>query len=139
MWKTAEHSDEENIKWAYLRALEWANFPAFISQPIIPVLLVFLNWKLVLGVFIIISILWNFTLRYRRFLNVSALSYPIYFVMLKWITGPISAYLLYMNEHVWLALIALFWSFISTILANIPPPMTGRIQRKMLQEMGYEK
>lgn len=139
MWKTAEHSDEENITWAYLRAIEWGNYPAFITQPIIPILLVFLDWKLVLGAFIGICLLWNFAWRYKRFLNAGILSYPVYFVMLRWIANPVSAYYLYTNGQSWLALMALLWSSVSSILANFPPPMIGKIQRSILEEMGYEK
>ena len=41
LWKTAEHTEEENKRWCWLRACEWGQWPLFVSQPIIPPLLLF--------------------------------------------------------------------------------------------------
>jgi hypothetical protein len=38
------YSDKENLQWSLLRAVEWGIWPAFLSQPIVSVLLMFFEW-----------------------------------------------------------------------------------------------
>lgn len=59
-WNEYEHTDEENLKWSWLRAVEWGAFPIFVTQPIIPFLIFFFDWKIIIGVIIICNWLWNF-------------------------------------------------------------------------------
>jgi len=40
IWNPIEHVFEENTRWAHLRAIEWKALPAFITQPIVPLLLI---------------------------------------------------------------------------------------------------
>lgn len=44
LWNPAEHSDQENLTWCYLRAIEWCAWPAFVSHPFIPILFLFVPW-----------------------------------------------------------------------------------------------
>jgi|SRR6516164_934128 hypothetical protein len=58
-WNPDEHSLEENLRWALLRAMEWLTWPNFISQPIVPILLYFYPWPWVIGSVVLISFAWR--------------------------------------------------------------------------------
>ena len=40
MWNPSEHTKEENTKWSWLRAIEWGQWPLFMSQIFAPLLLI---------------------------------------------------------------------------------------------------
>jgi hypothetical protein len=63
MWNSGEHSDEENIRWSWLRAVEWLEWPLFISQPVVPILLYFYRWPAVLGGVVAVAFLWRALVR----------------------------------------------------------------------------
>ena len=44
-WNPGQHSDDDNLRWSWLRAVEWGRWPVFLSQPIGPVLLIWLPWQ----------------------------------------------------------------------------------------------
>jgi hypothetical protein len=41
-------SNSQLQQWLWLRAAEWANLPSFVSQPIVPIFLIFFYWPVVL-------------------------------------------------------------------------------------------
>ena len=36
VWNPADHSDQDNLTWSFLRAVEWGRWPIFLSQPVAP-------------------------------------------------------------------------------------------------------
>lgn len=50
---------EYRVMYAWARALEWEIFPAFISQPLVPLLYVLLGWKQTLFWILGINFVWN--------------------------------------------------------------------------------
>ena len=58
MWRPEQHSDDENLRWALLRAIEWKHWPLFLSQPIVPVLLYFYPWPWVIGLVFVATFVW---------------------------------------------------------------------------------
>lgn len=39
LWNPHENSDQENLRWCWLRAVEWGKWPLFVSQPLLPLML----------------------------------------------------------------------------------------------------
>jgi len=115
VWNPAEHSDDDNARWARLRAIEWIGWPDFISQPIVPVLLYFCPWMSVMGALAAIALLW-------RVLVVPAWVSPVtayigvLFVQTKFIAAPLMAYLLWQRGERALALAALVWPWLGPFL-----------------------
>ncbi len=104
MWHASEHTDDENVRWSWLRAIEWVNWPLFVSQPVVPVLLYFFPWPGVVGTVVLVSFLWRafvvpFWLAPRL-----ADAGPL-FVLLKFLTCPVMAYLLWQRGQTLIAVI----------------------------------
>src|SRR5205085_7446618 len=94
MWNAQEHSNDENLRWCWLRAMEWGTWPIFISQPIAPVAILFFSWWSVVLATLIATVLWILFIRHT--LVIPALAYwGALFVRLKWITCPIAAIILW--------------------------------------------
>lgn len=153
MWKPAEHSDDENLRWALLRAMEWRNWPLFISQPLVPILLYFYPWPWVVGLVVLITVVW-------RIIVVPVVISPMLanagamFVKLRWAASPIMAFLIWQSGDYWIAGLALLWPFVGVMivlymlgLLLTPLSLTelgraaeiGALQRRFMNAMGYEK
>ncbi|HQG93116.1 MAG TPA: hypothetical protein PLN27_15780 [Acidobacteriota bacterium] len=135
-WKPELHSDQENLRWCYLRAIEWKALPAFVSQPIIPILFIFFPWYLVLGGLLILSWLWA-AIR-NKFVSPSIAEYGVFFVKLKWITIPAAVIYLAYSAHYVLAGVSLFWTYLAVIFGFVPGGKTGVIQERFMKSLGYE-
>jgi hypothetical protein len=151
MWKVTEHSKDENVQWAWLRAVEWKDWPLFISQPIVPILFYFYRWPAVIGVVLVITFLWKLTV--TPFWVSAKLAYmgPV-FVMLKFVTCPTMAYLLSQRSEIPLALVALLWPllklpidmFIMVVTEAVlsltawgRAAQTGVVQARFLRAIGF--
>jgi hypothetical protein len=136
MWNPAEHSDDENLRWCWLRAVEWGAWPIFLSQPIAPLLFLFLPWWFVILVLTGLNTIWSLFIKHR--LVVPALAYwGSWFVRLKWIVCPVACYLLWHAGTKAVALLALFWPL---AVALMPRGTTqiGVIQKMFMHCLGYE-
>jgi TPR repeat protein len=133
------YSDQENSQWSMLRAIEWGILPAFLSQSIVPVLLMFFGWWEVIGAFIILTILWSFV-RYR-FVNVAMARFVVFFVLLKWITIPTAVIYLLIQQNYISAVVALLWPiFLAPYLGIfIGGTDIGKIQEMFMAQLGYSK
>jgi hypothetical protein len=122
-----------------LRAIEWGIWPAFLSQPIVPVLLIFFEWWGVIGVFIILTILWSFV-RYR-YVNVAMARFGVFFVLLKWITVPVAVIYLLIQQNYISAVVALLWPiFLAPYLGIfIGGTKIGKIQEMFMAQLGYSE
>jgi len=154
MWKPDEHSLEENLRWAHLRAMEWLTWPGFISQPLVPILLYFYPWPWVVGSVVLISFAWRMIIApvivFPQLANAGAL-----FVVLRFATSPIMAFLIWQSGGDYLtAALALFWPFVGAAiviytvgLLRMPLSLIftawgrateiGAVQRQFMAAIGY--
>src|SRR5260370_20609095 len=94
MWNHLHHPDEDNLRWCWLRAIEWGNWPIFLSQTLAPVLLLWLTWQtVVIGVFVA-NILWALFVR-RNFISVPLADVGDFFVLARWIVWPVATGVLF--------------------------------------------
>lgn len=136
MWNPHEHNDEENLRWSWLRAVEWARWPIFISQPIAPIFLLVFNWyEMAIG-FILANILWAVFVRHK-YVNVFLAYFGVLFVKLKWIFSPVMAFYFYSETEYKNAIIALLWPLVISVIDAFPTTQIGRIQQMFMAVLGY--
>ncbi len=136
-WNSSEHSDQDNLTWSYLRAMEWGRWPIFLSQPIAPILILFFDWKhVVIGV-VVANVLWALV-RYQ-FVSVSLAYFGALVVKLKWLTIPSVALYLFLKGQRMSAAISLFWPIIIFIIGILPTTQVGRIQKMFMKRLGYQR
>jgi len=147
IWSAAEHTDDENTRWCWLRAVEWIHWPMFLSSSLVPVTLLFQPWQTVGLILLIGNWLWYFIAGKRgRFVNVPLAQIGVYVVKGKWLISPVVAgYFFYHDENT-PALIALLWPlfpFVAMIpgvnlvalLAN-PPAAIRPVQDRFMMALG---
>lgn len=135
LWNADEHSDEENLRWCWLRAVEWGRWPLFIAQPVAPVLLMFYPWKsVVLGV-----IVGNFLWAIVRYSVVSVdLAYlGALFVHSKWLVSLVTGVLLLHRDDYFVAALAGFWPLVTLVIGVLPTTQIGKLQKLFMRELGY--
>ena len=137
MWNPAEHSDQENLRWSYLRAVEWGRWPIFVSQIYAPILLLFLPWLAVVIAVVLSNIFWAIFVRYHH-VSVGAASTGAVLTRLKWIICPITAICLLVLGNVANALVALLWPLVIFIIGIVPTVQVGRIQKMFMAQLGSE-
>ena len=127
------YTDEENLRWAWLRAVEWAAWPAFISQPLLPLLyLYFPVWQVVVVVFCA-SALWALV-RYH-FVSPGLATASCLYVRLKWITIPVCAIIAIWKQHYLVAAAIAFVPLYAGVLGI--PGKIGVLQRQFMHRLGY--
>ena len=136
MWNPNEHTDDENLRWSWLRAAEWGSWPIFVSQPVAPVALLFFSWWSVMLVTIALNVVWSIFIRYRVVVP-SLAFWGAVFVRLKWIASPIACYLLWHRQMKGSAAFALFWPLAVLVLPH-GSTQIGVIQKMFMQSLGYE-
>jgi len=137
-WNPSEHSDEENLRWSWLRAVEWGIWPAFLSGPVVPLLLPFFEWWKVIGVVAILTVLWAF-IRYK-YINLAMARLGVYFVLLKWIACPVAAIYLVIQHNYILAVLSLVWpAFASFLGVFVGGTQIGVIQKMFMNKLGYSE
>ena len=152
MWRPAEHTDEENLRWSYLRAIEWINWPQFISEPIAPVLLYFFDWLSVLRWIFLLNYFWRFVVA-PRFISVAFANLGALLVRLKFLICPIMAFLIWQQGSLWIALLALLWplviylielplTIVEGILSALLPAINksmyiGPVRQRFMSALGY--
>jgi hypothetical protein len=115
MWRASEHTDDENVRWSLLRAIEWLEWPLFMSGPVVPVLLYFFSWPWVVGVVVVISFLWRvFVVPF--WLAPRLADAGPQFVLLKFLICPVMAYLLWQRGQAAIAIVALTWPAVGPLV-----------------------
>jgi len=138
MWNRWANRDDENLRFCWLRAVEWGNWPAFVSQPVVPIALLFWPWKSVVFTTAILNILWVLFIRYR--IVIVPLAYwGALFVRLKWIACPLAAFFLYRRGQTGVAVLALLWPVAVMIFGPMLAPKIGIIQEMFMQRLGYTR
>jgi hypothetical protein len=116
IWKGAEHTDKENLLRSHLRAVEWIWWPGFLSQTLGQVLLYFYDWITLVIAVAIASILWR-ALVVPFWVSARLARAGIYFVKLKFLTGPGMALLPWLQGEHSKGIAALLWPAALTLLA----------------------
>ena len=128
------YSDDEIKRWLWLRAVEWTAFPAYLSQPIAPILFIFYPWYfVVLGDFIA-GIIWCF-IRYS-FVSVrlaDAVVIPV--VWLKWPAAIGCSIYLFCHHQIGGGVIAFIWPLVASF-AGIPGKI-GVIELTFAKKIGF--
>ena len=153
MWKPEEHTDEQNLRWAWLRAVEWREWPAYLSQPIIPILLYFYPWEWVIVSIAVSTFLWWLVVPSRT-TPASGIDSAVYWFWLKGVTAPLMAYLMWQKDGQWMALAVLVSPFLvgwavgfllvipQEVLSSVFPVLKasqiGVVQRWLMDSLGYE-
>jgi hypothetical protein len=128
-------TEDESARACLLRALEWSKWPAFLSQPLVPLLYLFFRWYWVLlGVFLV-NKLWVLV-RYR-FQNVQAAAFGSLFVRVKWITMVLAGALFISRARWGLAALTAFTPLIVPILGLGSPADIGLLQGEFMRQLGY--
>lgn len=127
--------DEEVRRWIWLRSIEWANWPIFISQPLIPIAIIFFKWWLVLVMIYTTNIFWS-GVRYKYFNPLSA-TLAAFFVKLKWPAAIGCGMYLFIHSNYELAMIACLWPLLSGVL--VLSGKLERIQELLARTIGYHR
>jgi len=128
------YSEAEIQRWLWLRAMEWRVWPAFISQPIVPILFIFWPWFYVLIVVFLIGVIWC-PIRYA-FVSVRLAEVGCLFVQyLKWPTALAGCVYLIICKNYVPAAIALLWPFLSSLIGI--HGKVGVVELTLAKKIGY--
>lgn len=121
--------NEYQFQYCWARAVEWRMLPAFVAQPILPILYLFLPWQSVL--------LWVFAANFIWYLAfcTAAISLPVaaaamVWTKMKWFSlVGVGGYLLCTHQWV-ISLLTLFTPIVAAVIGQI----TVRRQIDLIQE-----
>jgi hypothetical protein len=134
-WNPLQHTDEDNLRWSWLRAVEWAHWPLFLSLPLVPLLLLVISPLALMVVLFVLDLAWM-PVRYR-FVSAKLSGVAAVLALARWITGPLAAIFLFRAGHWINAALALFWPLFVPLL-GVPGARVGRIQVQLMRQLGYE-
>lgn len=136
-WNPAGATFEENSRYCLLRAIEWGQWPIFVTQPIIPILFLFYPWESVVFGIIIINFLWGFIR--KIFISPFLADVGAMLVHLKWFVSiGIGIYFFTQGDNL-LAILSIIWPIIVMFAQAISiPAKNGELQIIFLKGMGYE-
>lgn len=138
MWNSNEHTDQENLQWCWLRAVEWGRWPIFISQTLAPPMLLISNWLAVIICFVVLNILWALFVRYK-YVSINLAFIGVLITKLKWLICPLFGYYFYSHDEMMKAAIAFFWPLLIFIIGALPTTQIGIIQNMMMAKLGYAR
>jgi hypothetical protein len=153
VWKPDRHSYDENLQWTLLRAIEWKHWPLFLAQPVVPVLLYFYPWPLVIGLVVVATFAWWLVVAPHSTPS-TAVDIAVYFVYLRFVAAPLMAYSIWHDGRPWIAALALLWPFIGHGIvgwvlmfpeaalassARAKAAQIGAIQHRLLGRFGYTR
>src|SRR6266849_2247914 len=102
-----QQPNELKARWCLLRSIEWGRWPFFVSQPLVPIALIFVKWSTVVLTLIVLTWLWALV-RYRV-VSLSLAEFGATFVHLKWPSSLIAAGFLAFKGNYSTALLAGLW------------------------------
>ena len=110
------------------------NWPSFLSQPIVPIVLIFWNWFYVLAGVFVLNVMWA-TIRYR-YVNVPLATHAVHFVTLcKWPAALGSGlYLIFHHSYI-SGLVALGWPLLAGYVGV--PGKIGVVEIQFAKAIGY--
>ena len=103
-------------RWLELRALAWVALPAFVSQPLAPIMFVFFPWYWVITAIGVLGFLWSLIGHFCVNVTVIAIVYSMV-IWARWLSAIGSAiYLMFVDYQPVPAMIALVWPFLSSLV-----------------------
>jgi hypothetical protein len=127
-----EFTESEPQRW--LRAVEWANWPSFLTQPLVPILLIFFWWPLVLAGIIVLDLLWA-TIRYSYVNPKLANTGAILVAWVKWPAAIGAAIYLFVQGKYINGALALVWPALAGLVCI--PAKIGLIELEFAKKIGY--
>lgn len=145
-WDPCENTDETNLRFCWLRAVEWLNWPVFVSQTVAPILLLWQDWRTVVLMVLICNYLWVLLVRYHA-ASVRLAYLGVLAVRLKWVVCPAAGAYLWFQHRQLEAGLALGWPVLVMMLGLVPvlgtlitiPGQIGRVQTTFMAKLGYER
>lgn len=136
MYNSYKYTDEQNIRWCWLRGNEWGVFPLYISKIIIPILMVFIDWRVLLIGIVIITWLW--ALIRNRFVSIILASFSGYVVILEWIVSiGMGIFFLFQKQYINCLVSTLYPLIVLLLLFIVPNTKIGVYQKMFLNKIGY--
>ena len=129
-----EWTDAEIRHWLILRAIEWTNWPAFLSQLLAPLLLVAVWWPVVIIGVLVADLLWV-PIRYSF---VSPVLANLACFAVRWAKWPVavgSAACLLIHRSYLVGILALCWPVIAIFVCI--PGKVGRVELAFAKKIGY--
>lgn len=109
------YPNAEIERWIHLRAIEWSGWPTFISQPVLPVLLILYPWYIVLIGLLCIDFVWQII--QHAFVNLSLLEISgLAVIWLKWPAAVGSSIYLFVHGRYGVGILALLWPLIGSFV-----------------------
>lgn len=102
------YTNAEIERWIHLRAIEWSGWPTFISQPVLPVLLIFCPWHVVLVGLLCVDLVWQIIQHAFVSVQLSEIS-CVAVVWLKWPAALGSSIYLFLHGRYGIGILALLW------------------------------
>ena len=102
------YTNAEIERWIHLRAIEWSGWPTFISQPVLPVLLIFYPWHIVLVGLLCVDLVWQIIQHVFVSVQLSEIS-CFAVVWLKWPAALGSSIYLFLHGRYGIGILALLW------------------------------
>ncbi len=132
------YTDEENLRWCWLRAVEWGAWPLFVGQLIAPFLFLVFAWWYVAIAVVILTWVWDFV-RYR-FVSIVLVGVGPLVIILKWpVSIGIGIYFLTRGNYK-SAVVSMLWPVITLALMWVTPTTKiGNIQTALMNKLGYKK
>ena len=143
--QSATYTHAEIKRWLQLRAIEWSGWPAFITQPLIPLLLTAFPALPVLLTLLAAETLWPFVSLFCINLPLVKLS-PLLATFLKWPSAIGCGVFLFMHHRPGVAVLALLWPVLAAFASAPATLLTVRlrlpgqiavIERVLAQRIGY--
>jgi len=141
--KGDRYTEAEVQRWLQLRAIEWSNWPAFISQLIVPILLLRVPALSVLLALALADLLW-------RFVSTSWISMTLVRIgpditLLKWPSAIVCACVLSFSHRFGIAALALAWPIIGSLVSVVGSILSvrlgigtiGAVERALAARIGY--
>lgn len=128
------YTDDEMKRWLWLRAIEWGSFPAFLSQPLAPVLFIFCPWYFVVLAVFALGLVWCLV-RYSFVDPHLARAASLAVVFLKWPAAIGSSIYLFINHQSVAGLAALIWPFVAGFF--VLSCKVGIIELALAKKIGF--
>jgi len=135
LWKTAEHTQEENQRWCYLRASEWTRWPLFVAQPFIPPLLFFATPRTLLVSLVVAGWVWSL-IQYRTVhADLACIGCTIVF-FLKWPSALVCGGLFLWRAEYGLAGLSFCWPVVTLgLMCLTPGGLIGVVEKKFIAQL----
>ena len=111
---------EDPGQWCLLRALEWNNWPIFLGQAGVPLLLLVFPWWGVISALVVADLIWSW--QCERLISMKWAILGASFVRSRWVISLVSGTWLIIHGSLELGLLAAVWPLLSLVLVCILPP-----------------